>query len=250
MTAAGKNSACGPRTATAVESYPDSAGTIAGLAWSPRGKEFATAGPGGVAFYRPDADGPVNRFEWKGSLLSLAWSPDGKMLAGGGLDATVHFWYVKTGEDLQMAGYPTKVRELAWDPTSRFLATGGGEAVVVWDCSGDGPAGSTPLTFELHSKPLSAVAFQRPRAGPGVGRPGREGGPVVPRRVEEGAGGGRLRRGRLAGGVVPRRRPLGRRRRGWGRRAVLRVGGSMRDTFRSHSHTPPERISHLCPLEK
>jgi WD40 repeat protein len=32
--------------------------------------------------------------------------------------------------------------------------------VVVWDCSGEGPAGSTPLSFPLHDKALSAVAFQ------------------------------------------------------------------------------------------
>jgi WD40 repeat protein len=143
-----------------ARSYPDAAGTVADVTWSPRGKEFVTAGFGGVTFYRPDADGPVNRYEWKGSLLSLAWSPDAAMLAGGGLDASVHFWYVKSGEDLQMSGYPTKVRELAWDATSRFLATGGGETVVVWDCSGDGPAGSTPLAFELHEKAISALAFQ------------------------------------------------------------------------------------------
>ena len=160
VSAAGKKLRLWVPAGTPIKSYPDAAGTIADVAWSPRGKEFVTAGFGGVTFYRPDADGPVNRFEWKGSLLALAWSPDGTMLAGGGLDATVHFWYVKTGEDLQMAGYPTKVRELSWDPTSRFLATGGGEVVVVWDCSGDGPAGSTPLAFELHEKPLAAVAFQ------------------------------------------------------------------------------------------
>src|SRR5947208_1228904 len=144
----------------ALDDHVIARGWVADVAWSPRGKEFVAAGFGGVTFYRPDADGPVNRFEWKGSLLALAWSPDGNMLAGGGQDATVHFWYVKTGEDLMMAGYLTKVRELAWDPTSRFLATGGGEVVVVWDCSGDGAAGSTPLAFELHSKPLSVVAFQ------------------------------------------------------------------------------------------
>jgi WD40 repeat protein len=72
----------------------------------------------------------------------------------------VHFWIVKTGEDLQMWGYPTKVRELAWDPTSRYLATGGGVAVTVWDCSGKGPAGTRPLVFEAHEAPLSALAFQ------------------------------------------------------------------------------------------
>jgi len=160
VSAAGKKLRLWAPDGTPVKSYPDAAGTIADVAWSPRGKEFVAGGPGGVTFYRPDADGPVNRFEWKGSLLALAWSPDGAMLAGGGLDATVHFWYVKTGEDLQMAGYPTKVRDLSWDPTSRFMATGGSEAAVVWDCSGDGPADSTPLAFELHAKPLSAVAFQ------------------------------------------------------------------------------------------
>jgi WD40 repeat protein len=161
VSAAGKKLRLWNADLTPARSYPDAAGTIADVAWSPRGKEFVAGGFGGVTFFRPDADGPVNKFEWKGSLLTLAWSPDGAMLSGGGLDATVHFWYVKTGEDLQMAGYPTKVRELAWDPTSRFLATGGGEMVVVWDCSGDGPADSKPLMFELHTKPLSVVAFQR-----------------------------------------------------------------------------------------
>jgi WD40 repeat protein len=141
--------------------YPDALSTIQCLAWSPRGKELAAGGYGGVTFFRPDADRPVNQFAWRGSLIGLAWSPDGNMLAGGGQDASVHFWYVKTGEDLQMSGYPAKVRELAWDPTSQYLATGGGEAVVVWDCGGKGPAGSTPLLFELHSKPLSAVVFQK-----------------------------------------------------------------------------------------
>jgi WD40 repeat protein len=160
VSAAGKKLRLWAANGPPARGYPDAASTVADIAWSPRGKEFVTAGFGGVTFYRPDADGPVNRYEWKGSLLALAWSPDGAMLAGGGLDATVHFWYVKTGEDLQMSGYPTKVRELAWDATSRFLATGGGEAVVIWDCSGNGPAGSTPLAFELHEKTISAVAFQ------------------------------------------------------------------------------------------
>ena len=64
----------------------------------------------------------------------MAWSPDGKVLAHGNQDATVHFWYAQTGTDLQMSGYPTKVRELGWDFTSRYLATGGGRMPCVWDC--------------------------------------------------------------------------------------------------------------------
>jgi WD40 repeat protein len=183
VSAAGKRLRLWKPDGTLVQAYPDTVSTTSAVIWSPRGKEFAAAGYGGVTIVRPGStDDLTTQFPWKGSILALAWSPDGNMLAGGGQDATVHFWYVKSGEDLMMAGYPTKVRELAWDPTSRFLATGGGEVVVVWDCSGDGPAGSTPLAFELHAKPLSAVAFQH--RGPGV---------------------------------VPRRRPAGRRRRGRGR---------------------------------
>jgi WD40 repeat protein len=160
VSAAGKKLRLWAPGGTLEKAYPDSLSTIAALAWSPRGREFVAAGYGGVTFFRPDADQPLNQFAWKSSILAIAWSPDGKMLAGGGQDATVHFWYVKSGEDLQMAGYSTKVRELSWDSTSQYLATGGGPAVTVWDCGGKGPAGSTPLSFELHERPLSAVAFQ------------------------------------------------------------------------------------------
>jgi WD40 repeat protein len=161
VSAAGKKLRLWRADGTLAQGYPDLANTISAIIWSPRGKEFAEAGYGGVSVIRPDTtDDLKTTYPWKGSILALAWSPDGTMLAGGAQDATVHFWYVKTGEDLQMAGYPTKVRELAWDPTSRFLATGGGEVVAVWDCSGAGPAGSTPLMLELHAKPISAVAFQ------------------------------------------------------------------------------------------
>lgn len=160
VSAAGKKLRLWNSEGSQARAYKDSLSTIAAIDWSPRGKEIAAAGYGGVSLLRPDADEPVNQFPWKGSLLTLAWSPDGKMLAGGAQDCSVHFWYVKSGKDLEMAGYPNKVRELSWDSTSRFLATGGGEAVTVWDCSGKGPAGSKPLTFELHEKPISALAFQ------------------------------------------------------------------------------------------
>lgn len=159
-TAAGKKLRLWAADGAAVKSFPDAASTVAGIAWSPRGREFVTAGYGGITFYRPDGEGPMASFEWKGALLSVAWSPDGKMLAGGAQDSSVHFWFIKSGEDLQMSGYPTKVRDIAWSPSSQYLATGGGEVLVVWDCSGDGPAESKPLMFELHERPLTAVVYQ------------------------------------------------------------------------------------------
>lgn len=160
VTAAGRKIKLWSRTGELVREYPPFASTVSGVEWSSKGKEFTVSGYGKVCFYRPDANDVANTFEWKGSILGLAWSPDGKMLAGGGQDATVHFWYVKNGDDLQMSGYPMKITSISWDATSKYLATNGGEMVIAWDCSGDGPAGSKPLMFERHEQPVSAVRFQ------------------------------------------------------------------------------------------
>jgi WD40 repeat protein len=103
----------------------------------------------------------------------LAWSPDGKYLATGDQDCSVHFWIVRLGEDLQMSGYPRKVRELAWDSASRFLATGGGAVPSVWDCSGKGPAGTTPRQFKGHDAAVNALAYQH--AGPLLASGGEDG---------------------------------------------------------------------------
>ena len=143
-----------------VRAWADFASTVADVEWSAKGKEFAAAGYGGVTFYSPDANEPKTTFAWKGSVLAIAWSPDGLYVAGGAQDASVHFWIVKSGKDLEMTGYPQKVRELSWDSTGRFLATGGGNLITIWDCSGKGPAGSTPLSFQLHEEPVSVLAFQ------------------------------------------------------------------------------------------
>jgi len=143
-----------------VREYPDHPATIADIAWQPRAEILSSASYGQLALWRTDSDTPYRRFEWKGSMLAIAWSPDGKYLATGDQDSTVHFWVVKTGQDLMMSGYPAKVRELSWDGASRYLATGGGTMPCVWDCSGKGPADTTPLQLEAHTDRVSALAFQ------------------------------------------------------------------------------------------
>jgi WD40 repeat protein len=160
VSAAGKKLRLWNDSGEMLRSYPDQPSTIADVTWAPKGKEFAAGGYGGVAFFTPDADEPRARFIWKGSVLVLAWSPDARFIAGGAQDCSVHFWYLKDGKDLEMSGYPNKVRELAWDTTSTYLATGGGHLITVWDCAGKGPAGSTPISFELHDEPIRVLAFQ------------------------------------------------------------------------------------------
>jgi len=81
-------------------------------------------------------------------------------MATGEQDSTVHFWHVKSGEDAQMWGFPTKVLELSWDASGRWLATGGGASICLWDCSGKGPAGRKPRQYDAHTNKLTQVAFQ------------------------------------------------------------------------------------------
>ena len=140
--------------------YSGHQSTISGLQWKPHVKQLASIAYGGVMLWDPQHSDAIRRLEWVGSSLVIAWSPDGKYIATGDQDSTVHFWIVSTGDDLQMSGYPTKVRELSWDAASRYLATGGGEEISVWDCSGRGPAGTKPITLSGHQDFLSVVRFQ------------------------------------------------------------------------------------------
>ena len=143
-----------------VAGWTNAASTISGLGWKPGSTILASSGYGGLTLARPGGDKPPRVFEWQGSVLVMAWSRDGRFIATGDQDGTVHFWFAQRGKDLQMWGYETKVRELAWDAGRRYLATGGGSEIVVWDCGGKGPAGSTPRMLAAHETYVSAVAYQ------------------------------------------------------------------------------------------
>jgi WD40 repeat protein len=151
-----------PTTGEQLREYADHGGTVADLAWKPNANLLAVAAYGAISVYDPSQLAAVRKYEWKGSALKLAWAPNGVMLAHGNQDASVHFWYADSGQELHMSGYPSKVRELSWDFTSRFLATGGGSAVCVWDCGGKGPEGTAPnmLTTDRDAT-VTAVGWQR-----------------------------------------------------------------------------------------
>ena len=160
--AAGKKLRMWNLDGTIVREPPDHASTIADIQWKPNDTWLAAAGYGKLCLW----DAPLSNltrdqeFAWNGSMLAVAWSPDSKHIAVGGQDSTVHFWVLATGADLQMAGYPTKVRELAWDPTGRYLATGGGPVSCVWDFSGAGPEGSAPIQLEVHEDNITCLTYQ------------------------------------------------------------------------------------------
>ncbi len=94
-------------------------------------------------------------------MVSLAWSPGGRYLCYGNHDATVHFWVVTTGKELQISGYPLKVAQLCWDSRSKYLATAGSAQITVWDCFGKSPRGSTPQALKHHVMPLRALRYRQ-----------------------------------------------------------------------------------------
>jgi len=138
----------------------DHASTIADLGWEPGGSGVAAAAYNGITLHAPGRESEPRKYAWKGSSLVLSWSPDSKYIATGEQDSTVHFWRVKSGEDAQMWGFPTKVLELTWDSTGQWLATGGGPSICLWNCGGKGPAGRKPRQLEAHTNKLTQIAFQ------------------------------------------------------------------------------------------
>ncbi|MBO0799999.1 MAG: WD40 repeat domain-containing protein [Blastocatellia bacterium] len=143
-----------------LREYPDQPSTVSAIRWKPGTQFLTSAAYGRVAIWTPLVDQPFKKFSWKGSILALEWSPHGKFIAAGGQDSTVHFWFEKTGKDLQMWGYPTKVRELSWSADSRYLATGGSPEVTIWDCI-NSPAGTKPIQLVGHEKFLTQLTYQR-----------------------------------------------------------------------------------------
>lgn len=144
-----------------VREYPKHRATVTDVQWHPHEMLLCSTSYGGVTVLDPEHETPIKTLSWQGSSLSARWSPSGKYIATGEQDSTVHFWIVERGKDLQMSGYPLKVRSLAWSHKSRWLATGGGSEVTLWDCTGRGPAGTKPTVLRGHREAVAALEFRR-----------------------------------------------------------------------------------------
>lgn len=142
--------------------YSKHESTIAAMLWRPDGKGLGTACFGHVQLIRLGEAKPYEDLKLKTSHISLAWSPNGRHVAAGSQENTVTYWKLpfRDKEPLHMSGYASKVRALAWDRESRFMATGGGPMLTVWDVSGPGPAGRTPLQLKGHSQRVTQMGFQ------------------------------------------------------------------------------------------
>lgn len=141
--------------------------TVTSLVWSPDGQRLIAGAYGGLWCFEPNRFEVHRRFEWKGAVLTLAIAPTGKWVASGNQDNSVHCWRLWSGSDLQMAGYDAKIEHIAWDHGARYLAVGGIGEITIWDFSGRGPQGSTPITLSGHARRIVALAY---RPGPDARR--------------------------------------------------------------------------------
>lgn len=145
-----------------VHTLADHKSTLSAVEWRRDGKALAVSCYGMVRLYLPETGAIAETLPWKTSLISLALSPDHRWIAAGTQEQSVQIWELpyRPGEELAMSGYEAKVRELAWHYSSRYLATGGSAQVMVWDCSGNGPAGTSPTLLEGHEDRISALKYQ------------------------------------------------------------------------------------------
>ena len=134
--------------------------TITDVAWTFGGDTLAIGTSTAITLRDPLTGEEERAFTLRDSILNMAFSPSGKWLMTGNQDCSVHVWNTDSGTEMHMRGFAAKVRQLAWHRGSRWLATGGGPSIAVWDCSGRGPEGRTPMLLEWHEDLVTALHYQ------------------------------------------------------------------------------------------
>lgn len=145
---------------TILNSYTPHQHTIAGIQWNRDGSRIASIAYTQLAIWNHTDTDPVETYHWQDALISLSWSPDSKYIACGCQGASVHVWNVFSGNDLQMCGYPAKVKSLSWNSDSSMLATGGSHEISVWDFRDKGPNGKEPIELRSHLNLITQLTFQ------------------------------------------------------------------------------------------
>lgn len=144
-----------------VVSSTDEAGArgfLEAAAFSPDGREVATAGPAGLAFVL-DATSGRKLASLKGHrqrVFDVAYSPDGRRLVTAGEDHTARVWNATSGRELAvLRGHRGKVYAATFTPDGRSVATASEDGTArLWNAD----SGRPKRTFRLTSAGVSDVA--------------------------------------------------------------------------------------------
>jgi WD40 repeat protein len=117
--------------------------SLADLAFEPKGRRIAAATYGGVAlWYARIAEQKSQVLAWAGSHVGVMWSPDGRFIVSSMQEGQLHGWRLQDVKNMQMGGYPAKVKSMAFLADGQILATSGSNGAVVWPFGGaNGPLG-------------------------------------------------------------------------------------------------------------
>jgi WD40 repeat protein/tRNA A-37 threonylcarbamoyl transferase component Bud32 len=148
-------------TRQVIRTFRPRAAPVNGLAFSPDGRYFASAGWTTVPVW--DATNGDLVHELRGherDVATVAFSPNGRRIASGSFDRTVKIWDMSSGQPIQtLRGHEGPVTSLAFSPdggrlasTSRVDPT---RTVRVWDLA----TGLGILTFAEHTQEPTSVVF-------------------------------------------------------------------------------------------
>jgi WD40 repeat protein len=159
--AAGKGLSLWSPEGEPLHQFEPHAGAIAAIGWDKPGRDLAAATNGAMVVHRIEPPHYGTRpYKWPASGQTVSFSPNGRVLASGMQDGSLHFWYLSSGKDSQMRGYPSKVHLTSWSGDSRWLASNAGNDVVCWDFGGKGPEGTRPVQLSGHTDRIECLAFQ------------------------------------------------------------------------------------------
>ncbi|MFS1876819.1 WD40 repeat domain-containing protein [Enterovibrio norvegicus] len=121
--------------------------TVGGVAFDKCGEQLAVAHYGGVTLWSyKNGEWTSLLLPWKGVHGAVDFSPDGRFLMTLMQEKAVHVWRLSDCADLEMSGYPKKVKSFSWVGETPYLATSGTDEVICWPFDGkDGPLRRSPV---------------------------------------------------------------------------------------------------------
>ena len=139
--------------------------TVVGAAFSPDGRQLATATMDGAVTIRDSRTGQiVHELEHQtvflgGALLrGMVYSPDGRYLAAARHDGKIRVWDPSSGQLLHtLEGHSGPTWQVAFSSDSRTMASGGSDRTMrLWDVT----SGQALQVFSAHPSAVKGVAFR------------------------------------------------------------------------------------------